>query len=403
VPSIATPSSGSDQPTGAGADPFRGTPYRAVRLDATHALAQSFVVAHRVTGRQFRAKVQAADHAGNLQLTERMRIDAQALGSLDHVNIVKAISAGHTGDTRFYVVTEYVDGRSLQDELEERGRIPFLEAIGYACDLLSALSAAHALGIVHRDPSPSSVTLCSAPTPRSRPFLKITSFLAAKISANAPEGAPAPLSPATDPNIILGVPLFVSPEMVTRGTADARSDIYSAALLLYLMIAGKGPYDHLRTAIDVFRAQVVTVPAPLSAFAEVPLPPELDRVVAKALRKDPAGRFQTADEFREALERITREPTAAEEHSESGRDLNGETQLRTSENHAALTSANPEPLEERDDAEGHRSEREPERARTGDRIQGARALTGLLILFVLAGSAVALIMRSVVVFAAGRL
>ena len=295
------PTSKSDQRAGGEADPFRGTPYRVVRLLGSNDFRESFVVAHRVTGRQFFARLQAASLVGNHEATERMRIEAQVLGSLNHANTVTALSAGYTADSRFYLVTEYLEGRSLTEELEERGQIPFREAIAWTCDLLSALSAAHALGIVHRGVSPNSLMVCAD---SSRRYLKLTSFRGARVLPDAPEGAPAPLNPATDPNLILGVPLFVCPELVARGTTDTRSDIYSAGLLLYVMIAGGGPFDHLPTALEILTAQVLAEIPPLSEFAGVQLPHELDGVIAKALMRDPSARFQSATEFIAALEQV---------------------------------------------------------------------------------------------------
>lgn len=393
------PSLESGQQAGNEADLFRGTPYRSVRLLASSDVNESYVVAHRVTGHQFYAKLQAADLVGNKEATERMRIDAQSLGCLEHANIVSIVNAGFTADGRFYLVTEYLEGRSLADELEERGRIPFLEAIVYACDVLSALSAAHAHGIVHRDPTPRSIQVYTPPG--SAPYVKLTSFRGARILSNASEHAPAPLSPATGDHVVLGVPLYVSPEMVTRGAADARSDVYSVGLLLYTMIAGRGPYDHLRTHLEVFTAQVAVIPQPLSKFAGITLPPELDRAIAKALQKDPAARFQTANEFGEALAQIARRalgmPSASDDPVDAD-DPQFEEVPRAIEEPSSATLDQSAGL---DDA-AHNSEAVLAGTLGGGVLDKRREVVALSIVFMLSAVAGAILVSGIAFFVAGR-
>ncbi len=301
---VSTPtSSSSGRRAGAAADPFEETPYRVLRrLGSSGTAGHVFLVAHRGTGRHFVAKLAPLHSAGDPRLADRVRVEGQALGRLNHPNIVAVAGVGRTPDERPFLVTEYLEGRTLSVELLERKQLPVLEAITYACELLSALSSAHALGIVHRDVKPSNLFICRTPD-RGR-YLKVLDFGIARVMPDAPQGAPLPVALPTDSGVIVGTQRFISPEAATGAAVDARADVYSAALVLYLMLAGRGPFDDLGSDSQLSAARAETDPEPPSRFAEVPIPRELDRVIIKALERNQVDRFQTADDFRHALERI---------------------------------------------------------------------------------------------------
>jgi serine/threonine-protein kinase len=282
------------------ADPFDGTSFRAVRRVARAGQNEVFLVAHRVTGRQFTAKLGPPGLADAPQV-DRMRVEAQALGRLEHPNIVAIRSVGRTGDQRFFLVTELLEGTSLADEIAQRGPFSVAEAITYACDLLSALSAAHGLGVVHRAVSPGAILLCGLPDERR--VLKLCDFGLVRVLPQAPPQAPRPPDLLTDSGVVVGTPGFVSPEAASGMRADTRSDLYSAALVLYSMLAGRGLFDHLSLA-QRFAAQSAPALGSLSGLTRGPVPRELERVLLQALEPDPDKRFQTAEEFRRSLGRI---------------------------------------------------------------------------------------------------
>jgi serine/threonine protein kinase len=259
-----------------------------------------FVVEHRELGRTFVAKVLQKEFRDDAVLLDRFRLEAQALGRLEHPHIVSVVNFGTTNDGRPYILLEHLTGRSLAAELKERGRLPVREALHFTGQILSALKAAHAIGVVHRDIKPPNLFLCDAAD--GARVLKVLDFGVARVLPEAPEGAPMPLSVPTGTGAVIGTPRFVSPEGASGRRVDERADIYGVALVLYAMLAGRGPFDHLRGRKKLLNAHEREEPEPPSSYAEDPIPTELDRAVLKALAKNPEERFQTAAEFRRALE-----------------------------------------------------------------------------------------------------
>src|SRR5262249_33271718 len=156
------------------------------------------------------AKVLHSRFADDALFVDRMRIEAQSLGRLQHPNIVQITGVGTTRDRRPFLIIEWLRGRSLADELEARGQIPPLEAIELSLQLLSALSAAHAIGLVHRDIKPDNLFLCVDGAGERK--LKVLDFGIARVLPDAPAGAPDPLAIPTNTGFIVGTPRFVSPE-----------------------------------------------------------------------------------------------------------------------------------------------------------------------------------------------
>jgi serine/threonine-protein kinase len=171
--------------------------------------------------------------------------------------------------------------------------------VQFSCQLLAALAAAHEIGIVHRDVKPENLFLCSLKD-GSR-VLKVLDFGIARVLPNAP-AAPLPLMVPTDAGVLLGTPRYASPEAAVGCRVDTRADLYGAALVLYIMLAGRGPFDHHSGAASLLAARVRDDAAPPSKFAREPVPYPLDQAVLRGLKKDPRERFQTAEEFKTGLE-----------------------------------------------------------------------------------------------------
>jgi serine/threonine protein kinase len=283
-------------------DPLEGLPYRAVRQLGAGGMAEVFLAEHRKLGRLCVAKILHARLARDPNLSDRIRLEAESLGRLDHPHIVSIIGAGRTLDERPFIVMEYLRGQTLADELAARGRLPVLEALSYTCQLLRALAAAHAIGIIHRDIKPDNLFLCEGA--EGIRTLKVLDFGVARIMPEALLLAPHPLAVPTDAGMVVGSPRYVSPEGALARRVDHRADLYSAILVLYAAIAGRGPFDHIHSSLMLLSAHAVEDPEPPSRFSEEHVPAELDRVILRALRKAPDERFQTADELREQLERI---------------------------------------------------------------------------------------------------
>ena len=208
---------------------------------------------------------------------------------LSHPNIVSFYTATEI-DSELVMTSEYFDGITLEQRLL-MGRMPLQETVVCMSQVLSALSYAHELGIVHREVSPANILLGSDGT------VKLTGFGMAKSSAD-PE--------VTQVGTVMGWLEYMSPEQVTATVKpDARSDIYSAGAVLYEMVTGQIPFV-CPSQFDLMMAHVNTPPE---------LPPGIDmglaQVILTALAKNPAERFQTARLFRDALESVAAIPSPA--------------------------------------------------------------------------------------------
>jgi len=276
-------------------DPFEGTSYRFVRSLARGGMGQVFLVEHRRLGRQFVAKLLHDELASNPQLVDRFRIEAQSLGRLRHPNIVSIFGFEATRDKRPFMITEYLQGRTIAQALASGTVFTVRQAIRYARETLAALAAAHELGIVHRDIKPQNLFIHEPPN--ASPHIKVLDFGLARVIPGISPRAPEPLNVPTDTGVVFGTPRFLSPEGALGQHVDHRADIYGVGLVLYTMLAGKGPFDHTNSHVAVIAAHLTETPLPPSKVAQIPISAELDAVVLKALEKDPGLRIQTAHEF----------------------------------------------------------------------------------------------------------
>jgi serine/threonine protein kinase len=306
-------------------DPLAGTAYRVLGPLGRGAMGEVFEAEHVALGKRVVAKILHARLLLRPDHVDRMRLEGQALGLLSHPNIVAVTDLGRTADGRPFLVMERLLGRTVRDALAERGAIPAAEAIAIAAQALAGLGAAHAAGIVHRDVKLDNLFLCagspnvgSQATPHPAPaepahgrgagIVKILDFGLAKVIEGAGARGPRPLAVPTAEGVSVGTPRFFSPEQASGAPVDARTDLYALGAVLYAMVAGRGPFDHLATVAEVLAAHLETPPDPPSHHAPQPIPEELDAVILRALAKDPAARFQTAESFAEALAQIPAEP-----------------------------------------------------------------------------------------------
>lgn len=285
-----------------GLDLFEGTAYRTIRRLRAGGMGEVFLVEHRTTGRRVVAKLIHAKLAADPALMERLRIEAQSAAQLDHEYVVKILAFEQTRTGRPFLVMEYLEGRTLAEELAARGPLPVLEAVSFACHLLSALTAVHEKGLVHRDIKPDNLFVC--PGSDGAGCLKLLDFGVVRVMPGSHAVEPLPHDFRTRTGVVVGTPRFVSPEGAMGQPVDPRGDLYAAGLALYIMLVGRGPFDHFDGEQMLLTAHATEDPAAPSVLANEPVPPVLDRIVLKALAKQPLDRFQTADEFRAALESV---------------------------------------------------------------------------------------------------
>jgi serine/threonine protein kinase len=288
-------------------DPLDGTAYRALPLPrlGRGAMGEVLEAEHTALGKRVAVKLLHAESAHTQEgavLVERLRLEAQ-IARVVHPNLVAITDVGTTPGGRHFLVMERLQGRTLRDELARRGCFPIAEAVALQRQLLAGLAAIHRVGIVHRDIKLENLFLCDAVDGGER-VLKILDFGIAKIiNAELHPDAPAPLALAlaTREGMAIGTPRFLAPEQAMGKPVDARADLYTAGIVLYLLLAGRDPFFELNTFIDLLRAHVTAAPRPPSQIASQPVSAALDAVVLKAIAKSPDQRFSSAAEFSEAL------------------------------------------------------------------------------------------------------
>jgi serine/threonine-protein kinase len=228
---------------------------------------------------------------------ERFRREAQAVARLNHPNIVSVFDSGEDvnedGVHAPFIVMEYIEGGSLssvlRDDIAAHGAMPTDKALKITGDVLAALGASHEQGLVHRDIKPANVMLTRRNT------VKVMDFGIARAMQSG-------VTSMTQTGMVVGTPQYLSPEQALGKAVDARSDLYSVGCLLFELLTGRLPFES-DTALGMAYQHVQdTPPAPSSFNAAVT--PAVDALVARALRKDPGHRFQTADEMREECERL---------------------------------------------------------------------------------------------------
>lgn len=217
-------------------------------------------------------KVMHRSLAEDPQFVRRFIGEAKSVASLSHPNIVQVFDQGADGG-HVYLSMEYVPGKTLRDVLRERGRMPAREALEIMIPVLAALGAAHQAGLIHRDVKPENVLLADDGR------VKVVDFgLARAIEA----------SNQTKTGTMIGTIAYMSPEQVTAGVADARSDVYAAGIVLFELVTGHQPYEGETPMSIAYRHVHDSVPAPSSIVPETPAP--LDALIAAATDKDPGRR-----------------------------------------------------------------------------------------------------------------
>src|SRR5512133_4163201 len=284
---------------GRAADVLAGTPYRCIEQIGSGGMAEVFIVEHRQLGKRSAIKLLRSQLAHDRTLVDRLRVEYQALGRLNCPNIVATEGVGTTTDGRPYIVMEYVEGHTLEAELSAAGPLSVLETLQIAGFVLCALSEAHAIGIVHRDLKPSNVMVKRKPGGELQ--VKVLDFGVARILPEMSTFAPRPLESPTADGVVVGTPRYVSPEGALGQKVDHRADLYGVGILLYLMLTGRGPFDHISRDSGVLAAHALKEPKAPSSLTANPIPPELDAIVLKALSKHPDDRFSSAQEFLDVL------------------------------------------------------------------------------------------------------
>ena len=259
--------------------------YKIISMVGNGGMGEVFKVEHSLTRRSEAMKVLLSDRISAEEQRQRFLREIRVQASLNHPNIAAVHNAFWVGD-ELVMVMELVEGDSLQ-LLLDCGPVPIAAGLDYMCQVLTALTCAHAHGVIHRDITPANIIV----TPEGK--VKLTDFGLAK--------SPVDQS-LTKSGAMMGSPHYMAPEQVRGGHADARTDIYAVGAILYEIATGRKAFA-ADCAFSTLRAHIDGTPAP-PIEVDHGLPPALNDAILTALQSDPAQRFQTADQFRTALERV---------------------------------------------------------------------------------------------------
>ena len=261
------------------------------------AMGAVYKAEHTMMGKSVAIKVLLPEMSSNLEIVERFQREARAAAAIEHPNICSATDFGQLPDGSFFLVMEFLDGRTLDDEIAAHHVLGPSRTIAIIDQLLGALQDAHDLNIVHRDLKPENIMLVDRA--QNHDFVKVTDFGIASVKPSNADETDARLTRA---GVAFGTPAYMSPEQVAGAMdLDHRSDLYSVGVIMFEMLTGEVPFQGANVAAVM--AQHLTEPAP-SLRERAPranIPPALELVVLKLMAKSPDERFQSASELRQTL------------------------------------------------------------------------------------------------------
>jgi Protein kinase domain len=283
----ASPSPSSDDPFELGS--VLDGRYRIDGLLGTGGMGRVYRAEHTKIGKSVAIKVLHADLGRNREASQRFQREAIASGRLDHPNIVGVSDFGVLDDGACYLVMEVLEGESLGDRLARDHRIHWVEAIEIMRGVLNGLRHAHERGVVHRDIKPDNVYLAYKD---GDPVIKILDFGIAKLYAGTDE------DPAqTRAGLTVGTPAYLSPEQAVGGEITPKSDLYSASILLYEMLAGRAPFED-KDPLAMLGAHVSRRPPPFAEVVpEIEIPPTLEDIMQRGLMKMAVDRIGSASDY----------------------------------------------------------------------------------------------------------
>ncbi|CAM5481577.1 protein kinase domain-containing protein [Streptomyces abikoensis] len=256
-----------------------------------------------VLDRQVAIKTLHTELGREASFRERFRREAQAVAKLTHTNIVSVFDTGEDdldGSTMPYIVMEYIEGQPLRSVLDadvaQYGAMPADKALKITADVLAALEVSHEMGLVHRDIKPGNVMMTK------RGVVKVMDFGIARAMQSG-------VTSMTQTGMVVGTPQYLSPEQALGRGVDARSDLYSVGIMLFELLTGRLPFD-ADSPLAIAYAHVQEEPVAPSTINRS-IPPAVNALVARALKKNPNERFPSAEAMRDECARVAGTAQAA--------------------------------------------------------------------------------------------
>ena len=285
-----------------------GERYKLLRLIGQGGMGAVYLAEHVVIGKQIAVKVLNPEYSKNPGDVQRFLQEARAASLIRHDHVVDIADFGNSPQGQAYLVMEYLEGEDLAQTLKSVGRMDWFRVSNIVMQIGSALAAAHAKGIVHRDMKPENCFRVKRDGDAD--FIKVLDFGIAKIVDDRMSKGHQSL---TIEGGIIGTPEYIAPELCRGLKADSRVDIYALGVVMYRMLTGVLPF---RTDTDNYMAvlsQHLTDPPvpPREQAPDADIPPKIEQIVLRTLEKDPADRYQRIDELIAALREAQRTLTGS--------------------------------------------------------------------------------------------
>jgi serine/threonine-protein kinase len=272
-----------------------GGKYRILGLLGEGGMGSVFEAKHMAIGRVFAIKVLHATHADSPMIIKRFEREARAVGTIGHPNLCTVFDFGTLTGGRPYIVMERLHGETLAARIRREGALPMGEVLDSVLQVLAGLGAAHARGILHRDIKPDNVLLSRDPA-----VSRLLDFGVSKALAGGEWDEP---SAVTHTGVVIGTPHYLSPEQVrARRDLDARVDIYGCGVLLYEALTGQRP--HTARQYNPLMLQILRGDVKPPREHRSDLPPELERIIMKAMASERDDRHASAEELASDLARV---------------------------------------------------------------------------------------------------
>jgi eukaryotic-like serine/threonine-protein kinase len=304
APTVTAPAAESGARQALRADPLVGTRladrYEIIRRIGEGGMGAVYEARHTVIGKRVAVKVLLEKFLEKRELVARLLQEARVASSIGHENIVDVTDFGTTTDGRSFVVMEFLEGESLAQLVIRDAPLPVERSLRIARQVASALGAAHAKGIVHRDVKPENVYLCRR---GEADFVKVVDFGVSKAVHVRDEGPE--WQRLTRTGMVLGTPLYMSPEQARGGEdVDSRADVWAVGVLLYECLTGEVPFrahNYLGVISQVLTEQAMP---PSKLRPELGIPAAVELVVMRALEKDRDRRYQQMADLEHDLNRL---------------------------------------------------------------------------------------------------
>ncbi|HTM22078.1 MAG TPA: serine/threonine-protein kinase, partial [Kofleriaceae bacterium] len=258
-----------------------GDRYQVIRLIGSGGMGAVYVARHLLIGRPVAIKVLHPEHAADEVCVQRFLNEGRAAGMLGHPNIVASTDMGFTAEGVPFLVLELLDGRTVAQTIDEEGMLPVARTLDVALHIASALRAAHAAGIIHRDLKSDNVFLVDGPNEGDEQVKVIDFGISKFVGAGRA---------TTQKGLVMGTPDFMAPEQISAPSAiDGRVDVYALGAICYHMLAGAMPFAEV--PFPLVLTEILTTAPPPVADHRPNLPPPVIALIERAMAKSPDDRF----------------------------------------------------------------------------------------------------------------